>query len=255
MYNFDFTDRYILITGAAGAIGQVLARCFAESNANLILTDLKLKEKDLNFYSKKLGEKYSIETRCFYFDLSEVINIKEFSEELQKYKVPDVLINNAGQNIIKPAFDITEQDWDSVVDVNLKANFFLSKYVAKLAVKNSKPLIIVNIASQHAIVGNENRAPYCSSKAGIVSLTRALTSEWSKHGIRINSISPSVVETVNNNELIYNKKFVKKFLDKTPLKRYALPEDIAYASLYLSSDYSKMITGSNLVIDGGYTSI
>ena len=166
----------------------------------------------------------------------------------------DVLVNNAGVNIPRAALEITEADWDRVLDVNLKGLFFLSQRVARemIGAGGGK---IVNIASQNGVVGYFKRAAYCSSKAGVVNLTRVLALEWAEHKILVNAVAPTFVLTPLTQSTFDDPVLREDLLKRIPLGRVGQPEDVAGAVVFLASPAADMITGHTLLVDGGWTAI
>lgn len=256
-YKMDFSQKYVVITGAAGKIGSNIAKQFAKRGANLILLDHPSTQKEIEL-TGSLSEKYGVDIYSYFLD---ILNIPEIIECMNKLKKDisriDVLVNSAGVNSFTSAMQVTEDIWDQVIDVNLKGTFFITQQIASWMIHQKKGAI-VNIASQHGIVGNLNRAPYCASKAGVINLSRALASEWAKYQIRVNSVSPTFVHDINdelNNNFLTSSKAKREYISRIPLRRYATPTDIVNAVLYLSSDMAQMVTGHNLVVDGGWTAI
>ena len=166
----------------------------------------------------------------------------------------DILVNNAGINISKPALEVTEQDWDRVLAVNLKGVFFCSQAVARGMIRR-KSGKIVNIASQNGVIGYYNRAAYCSSKAGVVNLTRVLAIEWAEQNINVNAVGPTFVRTPLTEKLFQDESFSSEVLRRIPLGRLGKPEDVAGAVVFLSSPAADLITGHTLLVDGGWTAI
>jgi 2-deoxy-D-gluconate 3-dehydrogenase len=166
----------------------------------------------------------------------------------------DILVNNAGINISKPALEVTEQDWDRVLDVNLKGVFFCSQAVARGMIQQ-KSGKIVNVASQNGVIGYYNRAAYCSSKAGVVNLTRVLAIEWASRSINVNAVGPTFVRTPLTEKLFQEESFKREVLSRIPLGRLGKPEDVAGAVVFLSSPAADLITGHTLLVDGGWTAI
>lgn len=260
----DFYDKCILISGAAGAVGKTLVRQLAAKCKRLILVDLPEKASVLKEISQETsglikhmtgaGQKKA-ETEILWYAVNICLkdDISALVQKLEQNEQDvDILINSAGINHPMSARMIDEDVWDKVLDVNLKGIFFLTRAIADRFLLKRKG-VVVNISSQHSIVGNENRAHYCASKAGLVGMTKALACEWAKYNVRVNCVSPTFILTEKNNDYFnspYNRLI---YLEKIPLGEYALPEDVADGVIFLASSGARMITGHNLVIDGGYT--
>jgi NAD(P)-dependent dehydrogenase (short-subunit alcohol dehydrogenase family) len=165
----------------------------------------------------------------------------------------DLLVNNAGVNVPKPALELTDQDWDTVFDTNLKGSFFLTTALAQHWVDRGTPGAIVNVASQAGIVGIEERAAYGTSKAGLIHLTKILALEWAPAGIRVNAVAPTFVRTELTASTLSRPEWAAELLSRIPIGRFGEPEDIAGAVAFLLSDAASLITGHTLAIDGGYT--
>lgn len=248
---FNFKNKNVFITGATSDIGISIARAYSELGANIILSDTLVQLKKLNEVKESLIAEYNNEVSLFILHLDKVEEIKKSISEFED-KI-NILVNCAGNNVFTPALNVNEEDWDKIIDINLKGTFFLSQSVAKKMIHNNIEGKIINIGSQHGIVANGLRTPYCVSKFGLLGLTKVLALEWSVHNILVNCVSPTYVETSKSKEFLANDNVRKAYLSKIPLKKYALPNDIAYAVLFLSSDDNKMITGENILVDGGYT--
>jgi NAD(P)-dependent dehydrogenase (short-subunit alcohol dehydrogenase family) len=176
------------------------------------------------------------------------------SEAIKAFGRVDVLVNNAGVNIPKDALDVTEADWDGVVDVNLKGLFFMSQRVAREMVKTGGGKI-VNVASQNGVIGYYKRAAYCSSKAGVVNLTRVLALEWAQHKINVNAVGPTFVLTPLTQSTFDDPDIRADLLQRIPLGRVGQPEDVVGAVVFLASPAASLITGHTLLVDGGWTAI
>ena len=166
----------------------------------------------------------------------------------------DILVNNAGINIPRPALEFTEDEWDAVLDINLKGLFFCSQRVAREMVKQ-KHGKIVNIASQNGVVGYYKRAAYCSSKAAVVNLTRVLAIEWAEHGINVNAVGPTFVLTPLTQSTFDDPVLREDLLKRIPLGRVGQPEDVVGAVVFLASPAADLVTGHTLLVDGGWTSL
>jgi 2-deoxy-D-gluconate 3-dehydrogenase len=168
----------------------------------------------------------------------------------------DILVNNAGINVRQPAFEVTEEAWDLVLDTNLKGLFFMAQAAGR-AMRDQDPAggSIINISSIMGLVGYYDRAAYCSSKAGVVNLSRVLAIEWVAHQIRVNAVCPTFVETPLTQVMFENEAIKSDILGRTPAGRLATPEEVAAAIVFLAAPSARMITGTALTIDGGWTAI
>ncbi|GGO00003.1 SDR family NAD(P)-dependent oxidoreductase [Saccharibacillus kuerlensis] len=247
------SGKRVLVTGAGRGIGAKVAESFAREGASLVITEVPSEMERLNDVAYKLQQTYGRETKSLALDIRSSESIAECAGRLKTDALDiDYLVNNAGVNMLVPALEVTPQQWDLVMDINLKGTFFLTQQIAKGMVKRRNGSIVM-LASQHGVVANENRAPYCASKAGLVHLTKALALEWAKYGIRVNAVSPTFVATEANREHVEDPRFRRMSLPKIPLRKLAVPSDIAEAVLFLASEQAGMITGHNLIVDGGWT--
>lgn len=243
----------IVIIGALSSIGKEVIKMVEKCYDVLILTETPEKEKNLKLYAEEFfndNECKIIETRSL--DITDCKQIKDvFNEKiLSNYKITS-LIYLAGTNNILPAIEVTEESWDNVINVNLKGFFFTAQLMGGEMIKNGGGSI-VSIASQHGVVPNYNRGAYCASKAALIHLSKELALEWAKYKIRVNTVSPTFIENESNVESFSSRTLRKKWLDSIPLHSYATPKDVASAIAFLNSEENKMITGHNLVVDGGW---
>jgi len=165
----------------------------------------------------------------------------------------DVLVNNAGTNRPSPLVDVSEEDFDAVIDLNVRAAYFAMQAAARGMVRAGRGGSIINISSQMGHVGAANRSVYCASKWALEGMTRAAAIELAPHGIRVNTIAPTFVDTPMTRPFFADKEFRDSTLSKIKLRRLALPSDISGAVVYLASGASAMMTGSSMIIDGGWT--
>ncbi len=254
MNNFfsELEHKTVIVTGGSKGIGKDIALTFAKLKANVVISG-----RDNQVLEETLKELKNYNNRCIAVqgDLSIIENIKNLIETTAKeFGTIDILINNAGVNIAKPALEVTEADWDTVLDLNLKSVFFTSQAAAKYMSKQKNGKII-NIASQMAFVGYYNRAAYCSSKGGLVQLTKALAVEWAKLGINVNAVAPTFIETELTAKMFEDEAFKKDVENRILLKGLSQPKDISGAVLYLASDMANFVTGETLKVDGGWTAI
>jgi 2-deoxy-D-gluconate 3-dehydrogenase len=243
---FSLKDKIFVITGATRGLGKEFVDCLSKVTDinSIIVLDLPQNIIDLN-----------INNNIYYFpmDLRDVCSIqKAFKNIKNSFGQIDVLINNAGVNKLISALSVTEDIWDSIIDVNLKGTFFACKEAFPCLVQSNDGCII-NIASQYSIVGGKYRCPYAASKAGIVSITKTLALEWAGHGIRVNAISPTISVKSSNENLLELPTVKEELLKNIPLGRFCTSKDIIGAIIYLASSEAAMVTGHNLLIDGGWT--
>ena len=242
--------RAALITGAAGGIGKAISLAFGAAGARVFLNGTN-EEKLENLTAELKAE--GVEAAYKAIDVRDVGGCRELVDAaIQGMGSIDILVNSAGINRPQPSVDVTEENWDAVLDINLKATFFLCQAAAKEMMEKGGGKII-NISSQAGIIALPLRAAYCSSKGGVNQLTRTLAVEWAKDNILVNAVAPTFVLTPLTKGMFDNKEFLDYVLGSIPLGRMAEPEEIAYAALFLASDLSNMITGHILTVDGGWT--
>ena len=246
MPDFRLDGKKALVTGAARGLGKAIADGLAESGAIVYGTSRDADSAHL------ISERYG--TPALNVDITAPAQIPRFIDQLmQQSGGIDLLVNNAGVNVPKPALDLTTEDWDTVFDTNLKGSFFLTTAVARHWIKNGSKGAIVNVASQAGVVGIEERAAYGTSKAGLIHLTKILALEWAPAGIRVNAVAPTFVRTELTASTLSRPDWAAELLSRIPIGRFGEPEDIAGAVAFLLSDAAALITGHTLAIDGGYT--
>lgn len=246
--NGEFKDKTVLITGATSDISRTISELFYDAGANLILSDNIDMIDKLKLVKSKLQKEEKGNIDIINIDLTNVESIKK----LDGIYV-DILVNCAGRNKFKKFLEVSEEDWDDIIDVNLKGTFFVSQVIANNMVNKNIKGKIINIGSQHGVVANGLRSPYCVSKFGIVGMTKVLALELSQYNILVNCVSPTYVETEKSKEFLANKNVRNFYLPYIPLKKFAKPIDIANVVIFLALDSNKMITGENIMVDGGYT--
>ncbi|MBN1292193.1 MAG: glucose 1-dehydrogenase [Candidatus Latescibacteria bacterium] len=243
-----------LITGAGSGIGKAIALAMAEAGADCIVTELPGKIDSLGQVCETIRET-GRKALPFPLSLPDLVSIDTLVEQAhEEMGRIDILVNNAGVNIPRDALELTEADWDSVLDVNLKGLFFLSQRVARKMVKNGGGKI-VNIASQNGVVGYYKRAAYCSSKAGVVNLTRVLAIEWAQYKINVNAVGPTFILTPLTQSTFDDPALRKDLLSRIPLGRIGQPEDVVGSVVFLASPAADLITGHTLLVDGGWTAM
>ena len=249
LQKINLKNKYALVTGAGKGLGRACSIALAEAGATVIAlsrtpSDLNKLEKDI----KKVGEKKIIKITC------DVMNYEDLKQKLEKIKIIDVLVNNAGTNIPEPFEKIKQKSMNYLVDLNLKAAFNVAQLVVKKMLKNKKRAgSIINMSSQLGHVGMGGRNVYNMTKFGIEGLTKGMGVELAKKNIRVNSVAPTFVETPMVKKFFKNKKFKKLALSNIPMGKAATEADVATTVAFLASDAASMITGTSIIIDGGWT--
>jgi NAD(P)-dependent dehydrogenase (short-subunit alcohol dehydrogenase family) len=249
-YSTDFTGKVALITGAARGIGRECALAFAEAGADVVL-GLRDMHSDGGIVTdiKKSGRK----ALPLQMDVSKTSEIKAAFEIVEKeFGKLDILVNNAGIGPENAIEDVTEEDFDYTVNVNLKGTFFVSQYAGKLMKKHNYGRI-VNLSSQAGFIALPTESVYCMTKAGIAHLTKCFAVEWGKYNITVNAVAPTFIKTPGTEKWLADEKFKNSVLSKIVLGRVGIPKDVTSAVLFLSSEASSLITGTTLLIDGGWT--
>ena len=236
-----------LVTGASSGIGLGCAVALAEAGADVVLASRNIKA--LSEAAKAIIMKgFSAET--LQLDISDLVSIDNVLKEQKPF---DVLVNSAGLGRHTPSLETSAEDFDAVMDVNLKGAYFLTQSIAKALIKVKKPGSLINISSQMGHVGGVDRAVYAASKHAVEGFTKAMAIEWGRHQIRVNTICPTFIRTHLTQSTFDNPDRKKWIEDKIKLGRVGEVEDVMGAVVFLASDASSMITGSALMIDGGWT--
>lgn len=248
LQKFDLTGKTAIVTGASRGLGKAMALGLAQAGANIVITDLldtKIAVKEMEAMGVKvLGLKV---------DVSKAKDIGIMVKKtLQKFKKIDVLINNAGIYFPTPVLSVKEKEWDKIIGINLKGAMMCAQAVGKEMCKQ-KSGAIINVASVAGIMAFAQSSAYNASKAAIIMLTKTLATEWAAYGIRVNAICPGIFATEMTKDLLKDKGFQTMVRTKIPMARYAVPEELTGAAVYLASDASSYTTGHALVIDGGWT--
>jgi 2-deoxy-D-gluconate 3-dehydrogenase len=244
-----------LVTGAGSGLGKAIALALAQAGADVAVTELPGKRSAAEETAREI-EKAGRRALVVDLDVLRLPMISEAVDQpLRRFGRIDVLVNNAGINVPKPAVDVTEEDWDQVLDVDLKGVFFMAQAAARKAMIPQGAGKIVNVASIMGVVGYSHRAAYCSAKAGVVNLTRVLAFEWARHKITVNSVAPTFVDTPLTQPMFRDRQFYDDVMSRIPLGRLGTPEDVAGGVLYLASPAGDMVTGHMLLVDGGWTAV
>jgi len=251
----DLKNKVVIITGARRGMGRTHALALAKTGAKVVVADISKEdcEKVVKEIEKNRGEAMAI--KC---DVSKKAEVdKMVQDTVKKWGKVDVLVNNAGICQFKPFLDLTEEDWQKTLDINLKGYFLCAQACAKEMVKQ-KYGVIVNIASiamGQVGCGFNTLAHYSASKGGIVAMTETLAQELASYNIRINAVAPGAIETPMVDPLKQDKKTMAATLARIPLHRLGKPEEVSKLVLFLASDESSYMTGATVVVDGGWLSV
>ena len=245
---FDIKDKVAIVTGAYTGLGQAICVAYAKAGAKV----LGVARRSCAETKAKIDAIGGIFNECT-ADLSSTTPIDNIIKTaIDLYSTVDILVNNAG--IIKraDAVDVTEEDWDSVINVNQKVVFFLSQAFAKVVFAQNKKGKIINIASMLSYQGGIRVPAYCASKSAVIGFTRSLCNEWASKGINVNGIAPGYMETNNTEQIRSDSKRNDAILERIPQGRWGRPEDIAGAAIFLASEASDYINGFTIAVDGGW---
>ncbi|MGR6738326.1 SDR family oxidoreductase [Pseudomonas chlororaphis] len=242
---FDLSGRCAVITGGAAGIGLACATLLVERGAKVALLD---RDPEVVEIAARLGAGHL----GLALDLRQLDQVQHAVDRVAEYFGRlDFLVNSAGVALLDKALEVNENAWDTTLDINLKASFFVAQACARHMLERGSGRI-VNLASQAAVIGLDRHVAYCASKAAVVGMTKVLAMEWAAHGINVNAVSPTIVETALGKKA-WAGELGERAKSQIPVGRFAQPEEIAGLVLYLLSDAAQMITGENVMIDGGYS--
>jgi NAD(P)-dependent dehydrogenase (short-subunit alcohol dehydrogenase family) len=245
---FDLTGKAAVVTGSSRGLGRYMARALARAGADVAVTSRTLSSLD-----EIAGEVREIGRDVFphELDVRSYDSVQTMVEDTHRHfgKI-DILVNNAGCNVRKPAVDVTPEDWNMVLETNLRGPFFMAQAVARKMIPRRYGRII-NIGSVTSVFGYAALAPYCASRGGIRQLTMSLADDWGIHGITVNCLAPGWFKTAQTRVLYEDPTWVDYLIDRIPLKRVGQPGDLDGAVVFLASDASEYVTGQTLLVDGG----
>ncbi len=248
---YNLNSKTAVVTGAGKGLGRACAIALAEAGANLII--ISRTQKDLNEVSKKI-KKFKSKCKSYVCDITKYNEIKQIINKIPKI---DILVNNAGNNIPEHFTKVKTKDMEYLVKINTIATFNLAQLCAlkMIETKNRKKIggAIINMSSQMGHVGGPIRSVYNMTKFGLEGLTKGMSIDLAKYNIRVNTICPTFVVTPMTRKFLKDKKFKRDMLSNIPLGRFAELSEIASATVFLASDAASMITGTSLLVDGGWT--
>lgn len=249
--SFDLKNKTALITGAGRGIGRALALGYAEAGADVIL--LSRTEEELQAAADEIRAK-GRKAYPFPADVTSTESIKSVFAELEAQQLNvDILINNAGMNIRSKALDVTESEWETIVNTNMKSAFFMSQKAAEWMKKNGKGGRIINISSVAGKTALRTGVVYAQTKAAMIQMTKVLAFEWGQDNIQVNAIGPWYFETPLTEKILQDEAYVSDILAVTPLKRIGQLPELVGPAVFLGSDAASYITGQTLFVDGGMT--
>jgi gluconate 5-dehydrogenase len=245
---FDLTGHVAIVTGTSRGLGQYFARALARSGADLVVTSRT--SESLKPFVDEIAElgRRAVPLALDVCDLKSIEQMAAAAEEA--YGKIDILVNNAGMNIRKPALEVLWDDWNKILDTNLRGSFFVAQAVAKRMVPRDYGRII-NIGSVTSVAGYAGLGPYGASRGGVRQLTMSLADDWGRFGITVNCLAPGWFKTSQNRVMYEDKEWVDYLSDRIPVKRPGQPDDLDSAVVFLAAESSRYITGQTLLVDGG----
>ncbi len=245
---FDLTGKTAVVTGTSRGLGQAMARALAKAGADLVLTSRT--ESSLEDFKSEI-ESMGRRAIALALDVRSLESIQQMVAQADTaFGHLDILVNNAGCNVRKPALEVTWDDWNLIIDTNLRGSFFVAQAIARGMISRRYGRII-NIGSVTSVAGYAGLGPYGASRGGIRQLTMSLADDWGPHGVTVNCLAPGWFHTAQNDALYRNKEWVEYIRDRIPVKRPGEPRDLDGAVVFLASEASRYVTGQTLLVDGG----
>lgn len=248
--NYNFKGKIVVVTGSSRGLGKEIALVFSRAGANVVLASRNLEQ--LNRVADEIRAEGG-SALPLVVDVTDRDSVEDLVDRAcEEFGRIDILINNAGVIYRAPAAELSEEQWDETVNINLKGTFLCSQAAGKKMIENRSGKII-NIASDKAFVGFPGRAAYCASKGGIVMLTRALAVEWAPYNVQVNAVAPTYVETEMTRDVLSDPEKYQEIIKTIPMNRVSKPDELFGAIMLLASNASSFITGHTLMVDGGLT--
>lgn len=245
---FNLTGKVAIVTGTSRGLGQYLGRALAKAGADLVITSRNVSA--LRPFQKEI-EALGRRVLPLTLDVRDHDSIQKMAEAaVAHFGKIDILVNNAGCNVRKPALEVSWEDWNLILETNLRGTFFVSQAVARHMIPRKYGRII-NIGSVTCVAGYAGLAPYGASRGGVKQLTMSLADDWGVHGITVNCLAPGWFKTAQNAVMYENQEWVDYLCDRIPLKRPGKPADLDGAMVFLASDASEYVTAQTLLVDGG----
>ncbi len=246
---FDLTGKTAVVTGTSRGLGQYMARALAKAGANLILTSRD--KSSLTDFQTELNDA-GTKALALDLDVQSYDSIQTFADAAaSEFPKIDILVNNAGCNVRKPAAEVSWDDWNLVVNTNLRGSFFVAQAVANRSMIPNNYGRVINIGSVTCVAGYAGITPYCASRGGVKQMTASLADDWGPHNITVNCLAPGWFKTKQNAVLYENPEWVEYICDRIPLNRPGQPNDLDGTVVFLASDASTYVTGQTLLVDGG----
>ncbi|QHS22541.1 glucose 1-dehydrogenase [Virgibacillus sp. MSP4-1] len=247
--SFNLNGKTAVITGATKGIGKAISTAYAEAGAHVVL--ISRTQEDLDRMDDELKAQ-NLKVQTIAGDVQDYQQIIDKVETIMKDQPIDIWVNNAGMNIRSEAEEVSEEEWEQIVQTNMKSAFFLAQYAAK-KMKGQGYGKIINMSSVGGHVALRTGVVYAMTKAALIQMSKTLAIEWGKYGIRVNAIGPWYFPTALTEKLLKDEEYVQDILDRTPLKRIGKLKEIAGTAVFLASEASDYMTGQTLFVDGGMT--